>query len=352
MSRRPAAVLLLTMTLALLAGCGAAEPAEEPTAPSQTPEASLSPEPSPSAGAAPVRAFDGDCAQLLTSAQRDDLLGAGSLSEAERDAEMAQAALPWLEPVGTLGGLACHWFAAEGADLPEGIFMVGLRILPADAVPPEFAEAYASPICEPSYDASVCRLGRTVGEVWIGADAGPLSTEAPTELLNGALDAAAANLAGATMPQPAAVTEEFWTIPNCGELFAEIRLEELIGPYIQGYWEGSEQPEDVVLAAAGVARSCPAFTDNERIAPEDTHYILTPQIAPGGAWQWEQLVADSAGRSTPLEVAGATEAFAVGAGLGSSNTFATDGTNIVSVPTDDLEVAGALLGRIVTALAD
>lgn len=84
----------------------------------------------------------------------------------------------------------------------------------------------------------------------------------------------------------------------------------MIGPYVHGYREGSEQPEEALYASAGVARICPLSSDDERFEASEDFHIMTPQIAPGLAWQWEQLRADSEGFSTAVDVAGATDAFA------------------------------------------
>ncbi|MDN8550092.1 hypothetical protein PUW81_013345, partial [Microbacterium sp. NM3R9] len=84
MPRRRLAVLTLTLVGALTAGC--ATPAPVADTPTATPTLEVSPTPTPSEtpDAGPVLAFDGDCAQMLTTDQRDAILGSGSITEAEQ----------------------------------------------------------------------------------------------------------------------------------------------------------------------------------------------------------------------------------------------------------------------------
>lgn len=358
MPRRRLAVLTLVLAGALTAGCATAAPVAETPTPTPTPtsalDASPTPTPSATADAGPVRAFDADCAQMLTNDQRDALLGPGSITEAEQmaqwhpDAGVAVA----INPVGTLGGLECTWFAGEGAQLPAGVASLTTMVTPASAVPREYAAKYSVPVCEPNYDASICRFGRIIGDNWISAAVGFAVYEAPIDMLTAVVDAVERNLGAATQPRGITRMEGVWAIPDCTELGQAIALEELIGPYRHGYWEGSEQPEEVLFAAAGVARGCPLFSDNERVDPAfEKFVIMTPQIAPGLGWQWEQLRADAGSASLPVEVDGAADAFAVDSGHGAYGLFATDGTNVVSVYSEDLELDAQILGRIITTLS-
>ncbi|GLJ81226.1 hypothetical protein [Microbacterium imperiale] len=356
MPRRRLAVLTLVLAGALTAGCATAAPVAETPTPTPTPTLDASPTPAPSAtaDAGPVRAFDADCAQMLTNDQRDAILGSGSITEAEQMAQWNPDAgvVVALDPVGTLGGLECSWYAAEGADLPEGLTTLTTMVVPASAVPAEYAAKYSVPVCEPNYDSSGCRFGRIVGENWVSAYVGFAVYEAPREMLAGVVDTVEQNLATATQPRPDTRTDGVWAIPDCTELGRAIALEELIGPYLHGYWEGSEQPEEVLFAAAGVARSCPLFSDSARVDPASEKFvIMTPQIAPGLGWQWEQLRADAGSAPLPVEVDGAADAFAVDSGHGAYGLFATDGTNVVSVYSEDLELDAQILGRIITTLS-
>ncbi len=356
MLRRPVAFLPLAIAAVLAVGCTPVERAAETPSPVSPSSAAPTPTPIPTPNLEPVRAFDADCDQMLTVEQRDELLGAGSLSQLEqyRAWDADTPAVVDFEPMGTLGGLACTWFAGEGADLPEGVGNLTMTVVPAAEVSNEFTARYSVAMCEPSYDASYCRLGRVAGDVWVGASAGWGAVDAPNNLLTAAIDAVAANLSTATQPRRAAVADDVWSIPDCVWLGEAMGLEELIGPYLHGYWEGSEQPEEVLLAAAGAQRTCPFFSDGERMDYEtDEFHILTPQVAPGLGWQWGEVRDRAAASSTlvGVDVAGAADSFAADWGRGSQKVFATDGTNVVSIYESDLDLAAQVLSRMLTALS-
>lgn len=160
------------------------------------------------------------------------------------------------------------------------------------------------------------------------------------------------NLASATKPRPVDRIDQTWSIPDCVELGEAIGLEDMVGPYRHGYWEGSEQPEDVLFASSGIARTCPMFSDGERL-DYDTHEfrILAPLVAPGLGWQWKQLRAGNAEAAVAVEVAGAADSFGVDRGHGTVRVFATDGTNVVSVYESDLDLVAQVLSRMLTALS-
>lgn len=347
-----AAVSLVALA-ALISGCASPNAVAESTPP-VAPTSQVAPTPTTPPDSAPVRAFDADCERMLTSDQRDAILGPGAITHAEQQSlwEPARTVPVDLDPIGTLGGLACTWFAAEGADLPEGVSNITTVVMPSSAVPPEFAAKYSVALCEPNYDSSNCRLGRVVGDTWVSASAGWQVREAPRELLSSAIDAVASNLESATRPRPAVIAEGVWAIPDCVALTGAIGLEELIGPYRHGYWEGSEQPEEVLLAAAGVVRGCPLVSDSERI-DHDTQetYVLMPQVAPGLGWQWEELRAGTGAAPSEIEVPGAVDAFASDWGYGTSKVFATDGTNVVSVYLGDVDLAVRILSRTLAVLS-
>ncbi|MFS0712484.1 hypothetical protein ABC195_01275 [Microbacterium sp. 2P01SA-2] len=354
MLRRSAALLPLALAAVLAAGCAPVERAAETPSPASPSSDASSPTPTPTPNLEPVRAFDGDCDQMLTIEQRDELLGAGSITVAEQMAlwEPERPVPVGADPVGTAGGLACTWYAAEGSEPAAGVRNLTTMVLPAAAVTNEIAAAYSVAFCEPNYDASACRLGVRVGDDWVSATVGSEVYEAPEELLSAAVEAVSRNLASATKPRPADRTDQTWSIPDCVELGEAIGLEDIVGPYRHGYWEGSEQPEDVLFASAGIARTCPMFSDSERL-DYNTHdfRILSPLVAPGLGWQWNQLRTGAAETAVAVEVAGAADSFGVDPGYGSVRVFATDGTNIASMWSQDAEVAAEVLSRMLTALS-
>jgi len=355
MPRRRLAVLTLALVGALTAGC--ATPAPVADTPTATPTLEVSPTPTPSETphAGPVLAFDGDCAQMLTTDQRDAILGVGSRTAQEHAQQMEpDRPLPIrVDVAGTLGGLGCTWYAAEGADLPDGLRVLTVMVLPASSVPKEYAAKYSVAVCESNYGTSACRLGRTAGESWVSASVGDAVPEPPRELLASAIDAVAENLASTVgRARPITLTDQVWSIPDCESLGRDIRLDELIGPYVHGHWEGKAEPEDDLFRAAGVLAGCPLFTDPEHPDSEawEFHY-LTPYVAPGLAWQWDELRADAENSSRAVDVEGAADAFAVDQGYGASIVFATDGTNVVSLYSQNPDLAVQIVGRIMTSLS-
>ncbi|MGR6742376.1 hypothetical protein ACU6RU_10130 [Microbacterium sp. F1-18] len=354
MLRRPAVLLSLALAAALAVGCAPVERAAETPTPASPSSDAPSPTATPTPNLEPVRAFDGDCDQMLTVEQRDELLGAGSITAAEQIAlwDPERPVPVGADPVGTVGGLACTWYAAEGVEPAAGVRNLTTMVLPAAAVTNEISAAYSVAFCEPNYDSSACRFGVRVGDNWVSATAGSEVYEAPEELLAASVEAVSRNLASATKPRAVDRTEQTWSIPDCVELGEAIGLEDIIGPYLHGYWEGSQQPEEVLFASAGIARSCPMFSDSERL-DYDTHEfrILTPLVTPGLGWQWNQLRTGAAETAVAVDVAGAADSFGVDRGYGSMLVFATDGTNVVSMSSQDVEVAAQILSRMITALS-
>lgn len=228
-----------------------------------------------------------------------------------------------------------------------------VMILPASSVPKEYAAKYSVAVCEPNYGTSACRLGRTVGDSWLSASVGDAVLDPPRELLSSAIDAVAQNFASTSgQTRPITRTGQVWSTPDCESLGREIRLDELMGPYVNGYWEGTAEPEEGLFRAAGVLVGCPLFSDLEHPDSEawDFHY-LTPYIAPGLGWQWDQLRADAENASRAVDVEGAADAFAVDQGYGASIVFATDGTNVVSLYSQNPDLAVRIVGRIMTSLS-
>lgn len=342
---------LVVTVVALAAGCASVEASAEST---PTPADVATPTPTETPASEPVVVFDGDCDAMLSQEQRDALLDIGSLTEAEHRSvvQPEHVFIDQPHPIETLGGLECSWYAAEEAAVPEGVTYLSVAVVPAAVVPKEFAARYSVALCEPQYDAINCRLGRLVDEAWVWATAGSDAREAPTDLLSAGIDAVSANLESTVSPMPADSTDEVWDIPNCERLGEAIGLNELIGPYRHGYWEGSEQPEEILLSSAGVARSCPLFTDGEQTGPDDAHYILTPVILPGAGWQWDRFRSDLGDQATSLEVAGATDAVVTGGGDAYGTVYATDGANIVSLSIDAPDLGAEIIGRMMGALSD
>ncbi len=338
----------VSLVLALV-GC-ASQPASvsTPSATESTPSAE--PSPTPTLRADPVRPFGGDCASVLTTPQLDALVGEGAVPIEQQRLEWSANSAEYAEvpAVGTLGGVECEWYAAEGAaGLPEGLDAIAVILMPADSVPPAFLSAYDAPLCEPSYDTVNCRMSRVDGEIWAMARAGWNLSEPPSDLLAATIDAALGNARQAWDAQRADRAATWWALEDCAALHESMSLEAVAGPYVDGFWEGSEHPEMALLRLAGVQQYCPWFTDNRTASPDALFYIGYTTISPGAAWTWPAIVATTG--MEPIAVVGARDAVVAKA---FAKVYATDGVNVVEVSAgEDATVAADIAGRALAALS-
>lgn len=300
-------------------------------------------------------AFGGDCANVLDAAQVEAILGAGALPFAEWMAvHQPDYTPPPSGPLERAGGIDCRWMASDDAEgLPEGMTEIGIFAMPVDAAGDDEIAALAEARCDPQYDSTSCRLGRTSGATWLMARAGAFIGTPPEDLLIAALDAAESNLASYPEPVPATREAAWWDIRDCVELGKAIDLAAILGPdYHDGYWEGSPQHEDFLLEAAGVGQFCQWSSDSAAIPAGEEHYIVSLSLEPGGHWRW----ADVAGRDDveAAEVAGAEEAvrfvFHGEDRISSATTWATDGTNLMHVGIEggsvDVRIAEKVLAEM------
>ncbi len=305
------------------------------------PDAERTVTPSPAATPQPhwTVAFGDDCSRVLTDAQRDQILGAGSRTAAEWFAENSPTvdltpAPSGAEPITVLGGIKCRWFVDEGGDLPDGMGDLTVSVFPLVAVAPEYRTALAAPRCDPSYDATICRQGRTVGDTWLLASSGWMLVEPPTTQSTAALDAVAANLADAPSPVPLTSSPEWWTFVGCDELGEALALSDLLGThYFSGIWEGSAQFEQKILESAGVEMVCQYSSDSANIPADRDFSILTVTVRPGAASAGTFAAGDD---ETATLIDGAQTAFVNASGTVRS----TDGTNVLIVASegDGIEV--------------
>lgn len=333
----------------VLVGC-ASQPASEPTSIATEPTPSAEPSPTPTLRAEPVLPLGGDCASVLTTAQLDGIIGAGAITvdEYRRGWSPDGSVLPEVRAVGTLGGIECEWIVAEGTGgLPEGLNSLAVVLLPAASVPADFASRYETPLCEPNYDSVNCRMSRVEGDLWVMARAGWGLSEAPSDVLGAAIDAAVANALPSWDAQRADVTPAWWALAECSALHADMTLGAVAGPYVDGWWEGSEQPEMTLLALAGVERFCPWYTDRESGTEGGPFYIGNTTIAPGAAWGWPAIIATEG--VDHVTVPGAQDAVVA---TGFHTVYATDGVNIVTVRAgDDIAIGIDIAGRAMSTLA-
>lgn len=343
-----AAVSLAAIALLVTACAPTVEAAPTPT-PTATPTASPTPTETVAAPVlTPTLPYGGDCTQVLTSAQLDDLLGEGWLTyEEQRELAGVSGPAPAVTPLNTIGGLECSWFGDASSE--REIQSMGVTVAPADSIPAAFTEDYSQARCDPSYDTTSCRLVRTEGDVWLMARAGHLLTEPPVEFLEDVLDAASSGL-----PQPLgaeAVTNEGWgTVSTCEDLGDKMRLEELIGEdYYTGFWEGSEQPEMAVLRLAGASIVCQWSTGEGRVAPDGEYYLPSIVVSNGGHWEWDEITAFT-GDDVAVEGAESARFFAEAARYQIDELFATDGVNVIDVTGGGQEFLTELAERALAAL--
>lgn len=348
MSHR-ASVSAVALLALLFTGCSVSTEVAPTVPPAATVEAT------PVVQVQPSLPFSGDCSAVLTAQQLDGLLDEGWVDEAAQLAAWSPSGRLWpeIDAWGTIGGLECSWFAAEGADLPEGVEAVAVFVAPAREIPATFTAEFAEARCDPSYDAMNCRLARVDGDLWIMSSAGWSPVEPPVTLLNGILDAVVQNATTSSTPARAGVTDAWWDLPVCADFTENLGLDEAIGPYTDGYWEGSDQPEDTVLSLVGVGLVCHWFTDSERrTSADDPFYIGQIALAPGGAWQWEALAALDG--VAPVLIDGAEHAVIYSGTTEDegSELFATDGVNLLSVSTTATDaVLADVASRAFSALA-
>lgn len=332
-----------------LVGC-ASQPASEPTPRATGSTPSAEPSPTPTLRADPVRPFGGDCASVLTTPQLDALVGAGAVPIEQKRLEWSAKSAEYAEvpAVGTLGGVECEWYAAEEAEgLPNGLDAIAVILMPAASVPPAFLSAYDAPLCEPNYDTVNCRMTRVDGEIWAMARAGWNLSEPPTELLSATIDAALGNARDAWHAQRADRAATWWALEDCAALHESMSLEAAAGPYVEGWWEGSERPEMALLRSAGVEQFCPWYTDQDATALDAPFYIGNTTISPGAAWYWSAII--STAGMEPISVEGAQDAVVA---TSFAKVYATDGVNVISVSaSEDAAVAADIAGRALAALA-
>ncbi|MCW3493953.1 hypothetical protein [Microbacterium sp. SSM24] len=296
-------------------------PAAGPEVPSASPS-TADPAPVVEAVLEPTVPFGGDCTRLLTTAQLNELLGEGWT-------ERGGPVLPDIQhtTLGTLGGMECEWFPEESSSSETLVLSLGVIVLPAAQVPADFAAAYAEVKCDPAYDVAGCRFSRQVGDYWLMTRVYFWSDDIPAELLVNAADGVAATV-GDGFDGVAADRQETWmTLPDCETLSTSMRLEEFLGTgYGNGYWEGSAQPESIMLDATGVGLNCP-WVSVDGSAPGGKTFISGANVSACGSWAWESIAAMDG--AVPVSVAGTVGAVTFDVGNDRVWLFATDGVNVI-----------------------
>ena len=341
-------------TLAVLAGCTSNAPVAGPP----TTEATVStPTPTPTE-VGPVVAFGADCANVLTDAEATDLLGPEAITWADRSSpdSIAPSSDPsW--PIARAGGLHCRWLtsASDPAepydDSENAVQELGIIAFPADIVADRYRAELADARCDPDFDTTWCRLGRTEGDVWLLARTGWYASTPPTALLTAALDAATARIAAFPAPIAKPRATGWWSFTGCDEFGRHLQLSDVLGPeYHSGYWEGSAQHEELILEAAGVSQFCQYSSDFEGVPDGYAFAILSISLDAGAGDTWRSEPADG---ETARDVIGAAHAFVEPITEGEGATLrATDGVNVLRVTAEgDAAIAVVVAERVLDFLA-
>jgi hypothetical protein len=343
-----AAVLAIVVAVALVfLFSDAPSPAAEPS----TPPPASTPETTPTVAPVlePTVPFGGDCSRVLTSSQLDALLGEGWKTRAEMDAAWGARTYPDITNImfGTLGGLECTWYAGDSA--AAGVWSLSVLLLPEEQAPPAFAAEYAQARCDPSYDANGCRVGRSADGVWAMAGVYISNAEAPAVMLDDAVAYALSNARDGFDGVAAERQEDWFTLPDCESFAQAIRLEEVLGTgYVNGYYEGVEQPEQALLTSAGVGLTCPWFSVDGS-APNGGSFIISATIGAGSSWSWERIAATDG--ALPVTVAGAVDAVTFDVNDGRLWLYATDGTNVIQLTNAAAEDLIPIAERMLETLA-
>ncbi|MFD0788882.1 hypothetical protein ACFQ0P_00615 [Microbacterium insulae] len=331
----------MLVTLALTAcssgAVGEPTPTEIVSAPSPTP--------TPTPTREPQVPFDGDCTSVLSAAQLDSLFPGGWRTEAESRDAQGLPSYPDIRAtsVGTLGGIECEWHNAAASSDGSEAYSLAIVVLPQDQVPTAFVEDFAIARCDPSYDAQGCRVARSAGEYWVMSRTYG-SQEASSSLLEAAADAAVSTIGDSFDGVPADDRDGWFTPLECEDLAEEISIGDVIGAgYVNGYWEGSTQPEEILLSEGGVGFTCPWYSVDGS-APGGRSYIIQATVASGGAWDWDRIATRET--ATPVPVEGAVAAVTYPVNGDSVWLYATDGINVVELTNGDVGGLGELAGRM------
>ncbi|WP_434812450.1 hypothetical protein [Microbacterium sp. bgisy189] len=351
MTRAWGATVLISIAALALAACAPTTTGADPTG-SSTGDPSPSSTPSATEPAWTV-AFDGDCDALLSPEQRETIVAPNMVERTELWEKYTQASqpasvqLPSPGAEGTAGGLRCKWGEDVGNDY-EGQWLE-VFVFPESLVEASVAGSYAEPTCEAAYGGSSCRLAATAGGAWVLVTMGPdaATTEAPASM-TAVRDAVLENLAAAEPPVPATATDQWWPIVDCAALAEDMQLGEVLADYGTGRWEGAPSLEQTILENVGAEQYCEYVADD--VANADW-FRMSITTAPGGAWLWDRtavLLPDT------VDVEGAEDAVRLtveGEDETTDVLAATDGTNLIWVTVDGLDVAPEVAARALGTLA-
>ncbi len=338
---RPASIVLTFVVVAALSACAPA-PELVPSAPAA---ASPTPTPTPTTAVAPTLAFGGDCGVMANPAELAVAMGAAPSAPTE----FADTG------VRSLGGLMCSWIASENSSL---VLAYGL---PTAVVPLDVRQKYAEPVCEHFFvegeffgGGGGCRVAVADDETWVLVTVEVWMDDASQHemrILQEAAPLFERALADAGSPAAIVRTSEWWAPATCDDIAAGVPLASMLGGEVQvGYPSefGRDVPNELAVRL-GTTIECKWYS-----APAGGELsALLFWAYPGGAWDYERMLADEGAERelSSVTVDGTTGAVA---GIGairpeSSYLLATDGVNLL----EQLEApdAAAAAAAVIDALA-
>jgi len=296
--------LSVVAALGLVLTMGACTPQEadaEPSAPS-SPSALPTSTPTPTPGSDPVKAFGGDCANIL----------ADPGAVAGFDVTLYSVTNP--TGIGTLGGLACSWHSESA----EGFTVYAL---PDDQVPDAVRASFQTTACAQSYDWQHCHLGGSAAGTWVLVSMPALDEVGTAPDLAPALAAALAGAPQWPAPRAAVRAADWWAPVDCAQLATTADFATAFAPntFEAGYpVDFGAGPIDDLLAPT--TQWCPWYS-------YDSSTGIWMNLLPGAGSQWE---GSSLAGGPPVEVAGA-EAAVMMTEFDREVLYATDGANVVRI---------------------
>lgn len=302
-----------------------ATPSIAAPSPTPTPSETASTTAPPASPTTPRIAFDGDCSLMMSTEQWDLVMGNGSRTEDEMLTEWGLNPAPFLDfsPESTLGGLTCDRFApVSGVPSAAEIQSLEVSVFPLSALSPALTELYQEAMCEGVYDGALCWKSAVDGEWWIVARAAGVTDSVPEQLLDSALSTVRQNLALSAPAHAGDRNEEWWSFDSCEGITQDMSLDDVLGSYVIGYWEGTASTEDQFFDVAGVRHHCPIVGENGE------SFVGGITLFPGAGWSWEQRTRGA----EVLNVEGDIEAVIVRATDPAQTwVYATDGTNVAEI---------------------
>lgn len=331
---RPSRLVTAAAAVLLLTACADSPSTDRPPATPAEPSATTAHAVSVAPGEQPPLAFAGDCDNMVTDAEIDELVGADV-------PPLPTATGGSISSVDVLGGLMCAWGGLDYA------FSVVLTVIPAGGLEDRIAAEFSYPgglQCwgqDETGAGGACYFGRIVEGYWL---AGLFTVESGTGILPAdSIDALAALVEERATEYPATPVElpdGTWEPMDCVALADGVAKElSTDGPEaVSGATSGGYLGPGPVGAEAIVGFARCVWSDPSGFATD---------LTPGGGWAMVRLTEAEA-----IEVDGASAAVLQAQAEGASRIIATDGVNLaeITVPESSTPAdAAAFLGAVLRA---